>query len=519
MKRLGILFIGALVLASTSLTIVLASTPRQGSPLLPTPTVYPAENVDYALTTVGGETIAVAGQGVSAEGITIGDHTAVSQYPNGVVFRTTIETVGDVGIESATVFLRYEANSGSRVNAEYDAETGEWVAHIWEGGQGVPPWLPYRFFWRVTDTFGNTAQTEPVLMEYSDPTREWYRVETPDIIVFWFGTTEVGVETAAAGIAEAMASTEPRRIAGFGQELSYKPRGVLFPTLETRGEINGSGFTNTNAAGFTSTEFGVTVQSFAMPTDDWFERLANCIGLVPREERTETRRLNSAIYAVIPHEIAHLYQFENGGAVGPEWWSEGQADYFTYSAGNYDERLRRLAGLNPVLPPMSDSTSIGSDLIMADGCYALSYDVGVSFINWLLTNYGGIETHAQIVDNYTSGMTVYEAIEAAAGKAFFDLENEWRAYIGFDQLTLADVDPASALEAAPDARYQPGDAVAIPGPRPVTLKDDPGAIIGNAQCFPGSSATVLRVGSLAGVDWYEVECTGFVGWVTLDDLE
>ncbi len=519
MKRLGILGVVALLLTLASLSMVLAAPRQQGGPLLPTPTPFPVEELEYTLTVVGGATETIVGEGTSANGITIGEHSATSQYPRGVVFRTTIETTDDVTIQSATVFLRYESNSGTRVNATLDPETGEWVAHIWANGEGRPPWTHYRYFWRVTDANGNITETEPIEMDYSDPTREWYRVETPHIVMYWFGTTEVESETIAADIAEAMAATEPRRIAGFGRPLSYKPRGVLFPDSESLGEMYGSGLTNDNAGGFTSTDLGMSVQVFGMPSDAWFERQASCIYLRPREERTEEVRIRGAIFGTIPHEVAHLYQFENGGAIGPLWWSEGQAEYFTYAPGNYDFRLTELAKLNAQLPTLSNETSISVQNIEADGCYALAYDVGPSFINWLLTTYGGIETHLTIVENYRGGMSVYQAIETAAGKSFFELENEWRAYTGFNQLTLADVDPASALEDAPEAKYQPSDTVVIPGPRPATLKEVPGGIIGQAQCFAGTQVAILRVGSLDGVDWYEVDCNGLQGWLTLDDLE
>ncbi|PJF43335.1 MAG: hypothetical protein CUN55_09020 [Phototrophicales bacterium] len=519
MKKMSYLSAIVSVILLASLGIALASPAQQGGSLLPTPTPYPVEELEYELTIVGGKEEVIVGEGVSQNGITIGEHTAVSQYPRGIIFRTTIETENDVAIESATVFLRYDANSGTRVSAELDPTTGEWVAHIWESGNGRPPWTHFRYFWRVVDANGNTAETEPIAMYYSDPTREWYRVETPHVVLYWFGTTEVEPETVAQWVAEAVASTEPRRIAGFGQPLSYKPHGVLFPDDVSLAEMYGSGTTNDNAAGFTSSDLGMTVQEFGMPSDAWFERQAECIYLRPREERTEEVRLRGAVFSTIPHEIAHLYQYENGGAIGPQWWSEGQADYFTHSAGRYDFRLSELAKLDPNLPPLSIETSIGAQAFQADGCYALAYDVGASFINWLLTNYGGIDTHRQIVENYTSGMTVYEAIEAATGKSFFDLENEWRAYLGFNQLTLADVDPAAALEEAPNAKYQPNDTVVLPGPRPVILKDAPGGVIGNAQCFAGTSVTILRVGTLEGIDWYEVDCLGLVGWLTLDELE
>jgi len=47
-----------------------------------------------------------------------------------------------------------------------------------------------------------------------------------------------------------------------------------------------------------------------------------------------------------------------------------------------------------------------------------------------------------------------------------------------------------------------------PGPR----------VLANASCFAGMPVTILRAGSLDGVDYYEVDCMGMTGWMTRDQL-
>ena len=316
----------------------------------------------------------------------------------------------------------------------------------------------------------------------------------------------------AAGIAEAMAATEPRRVAGFGGPLSYKPVGVAYPDREALAEIYGSGVTNSNSAGFTRNDYGMTVQHVSIPTDDWFERQQDCIYLRPREERTIDVRVYDLVYRVIPHEVAHLYQFDfNVG--GPNWWTEGQADYFTYAPGQYDLRLRHLATLQD-MGNLEDN--ISAFTYEADGCYGLAYDAGVSFINWLLSTYGGLELHAELTDLMGSNVSMPEALEMVTGVPFFDLQNQWRAYIGFNQLTLADVDPASALDEPIDAAFEVGDTATLP-PTPfnVPLNNDPGPVsLASANCFANTEVTILRVGSLEGVNYYEIDCNGLTGWVT-----
>lgn len=522
MKLSRFLVLSAVLGLLMGVSMVLAGPPAQDGPgIFPTPTPYPVDNPEYELSVVGGKptTFTYPAFSDDASGIALTETTITPQYPRGMVFEVGIEGVdSETDIRAVTLVMRYDGNSGLRASAEYDAERGVWVAHPWATGDGQPPWVHFRAFWRVT-TVDDVSVEGPSMedIDYYDPTREWFRVETPHIVVYWFGSEDLDPDGIAQDIAIAMAATEPRRIAGFGQPLSYKPRGVLFPTREAFAEMYGSGVTNSNVGGFTSSDLGTTVNLFSMPTDEWFERQQNCIYLRGPEERPLESRISGAIYGTIPHEVTHLYQFENGGAVGGLWWSEGQAEFFTYSAGGFENRLTSLAEMDPEIWQLFDAPVQNFE---ADGCYAVVYNMGASFVSFLFNRYGGIEAHKAIVDLYSTGSyTVPEAIEAVTGKSFFDLENEWRVALGFNPLDLREIDPAAALEPAPDAPFQPGDTVTIPGALPIGLNVEPGSLLANGQCFGGTQAEVLRVGSLDGVDYYELNCGGIIGWVTIDALQ
>ena len=248
-----------------------------------------------------------------------------------------------------------------------------------------------------------------------------------------------------------------------------------------------------------------------MPTEEWFERLSECIYLTSAEERTEQWRVERTLYGTVPHEVAHLYQYDKGVSLGPNWWIEGQADYFTYSAGSYDARIRHLASLQDI---DNLEGNISAFTYEADGCYALAYDMGVSFINFLLSNYGGIDTHAQLVDLISRNVVLADAVEQVTGKPFIEIQNEWRTYLGFRELTEVDLDPSAALTDPIDALYEVGDTFTVPGPRPLSLQDNPGtAQISTAACFQNLQAEVVRVGNLDGINYYEVTCSGLSGWV------
>ncbi len=492
---------------------------HQDDPNLPTPTPQPVEDVAYTLSKVGGQAATFTLPAFEKDGISIGETTVESHYPAGMIFTMTASSAnGD--ITNATLYIELTSGSRNRVPADLDADTNTWTAHLWDTG-GQPAWAHFKAWWSVVDAANVGVETEGTFLDYADPNREWWRVETDDIIMYWYEGGLAGTpDEIAAQIAEAMAATEQRRVEGFGGRISYKPIGVVYANDQDLGEMYASGTTNPNAAGFTSSDLGMTVQDNGNPPPEWFENLKDCIYLTPLEARTLEWRTQGTIYSTIPHEVAHLYQYDKGVLLGPTWWVEGQADWFSYAPGQYDKRLRHLATLQDLTVSL-DGDNVGWVTTEADGCYGLAYDVGVSFINWLMATYGGLPTHAAILQNLRSGQTLYQALETVTGKTFLELENEWRAYIGFNVLSLADVDPASALDDPIDAAFAVGDTVTLPAmPMQVPMADAPGpGQIGNAPCFGGTEVTILRVGSLDGVNYYEVDCGGLTGWMTLGQLQ
>ncbi len=479
---------------------------------IPTPTLYPAENTPYTLETVGGEDMTRTFQYADQEGFTLGETTVTSRYPRGMIF--TINPQSENGaITDVTLSWRYVHESGDHRQAEYDAERDLWTVHIWESGAGRPAWTHMRFHWRVRDESGTYVDTEEYEVDYWDPAREWFRMESEDVILYWFGFGEDDPDTIAQNTADRMASATPRQIAGFGRRLSYKPIAVVYPDKATFGEIQGSGIANPRVAGYTSSDLGISVQVLReVPTGP-----SSCIWAAPPDYWTMEHRI-ATIYATTPHEVTHLYQYDViGYAPGVEWVSEGQAEFFANNFRNGEERLRHLATLQDI---PSLLTPIGSDLPQADGCSALSYVVGASFWNFLNIRYGGMETIHQIIEYQKQQKSIYEAVEAITGKPFLEVENEWRTHYGFRPLTLADIDPAAALEPYDDPMVAEGDTVTLPATPPLSpLAEKPGAkSLASGQCFAGTQVTVLRIGALDGVPYYEVDCMGMVGWMTRDQL-
>ena len=513
---LGLMALVLTVAAVIALALPVNAAPngQDGGPNLPTPTPFPVENIAYELSTVGGVDEVLTFPGLEQDGITVSETTVHSEYPRGIVF--SMEASSENGaIQDVILFMRYVHDSGTRVVAEFDPDSGKWVAHPWANGSEQPAWTHISFYWRVRDETGVMVETTPHDTDYWDPTRPWFRAESDHVVLYWFGFGEDDPDAIAQKMADSMAATHPRRVAGFGRPLSYKPIAVVYPSREALAETSGAGVERNRVAGYTSSDLGMSVQ--ILRGTDIPPGNEECVWTTQPEDWTMERRINT-IFSTTTHEVTHLYQYEVQGApMGPEWWTEGQPEWFNIAPGKYDERLRYLATLQDI-PTLQKN--IGSDLTQADGCYALSYDVGPSFINFLLTNYGGIDTHLKISQAMRANSSVYEAVEDVTGKPFLDIENEWRVYLGLEPLTLADVDPASALEPFDDPMFAVGDVVtlpAVPALAPVYEKPGP-VVLYSGQCFANMEVEILEIGALDGVPYFQVDCMGQIGWMTRDQL-
>ncbi len=385
---------------------------------------------------------------------TVAQTSTESHYPRGMTF--TIQATSSAGdITRATLFVVLRTGNRERANGEFDAEQGVWSARFRETG-GLPPWIDFTYYWLLTDSAGNTFETEPGYAIYEDLTREWFHLDTEDITLHWFGFPE----EFGGMVAQAMADMREKFAAGWGRLLSHKPIAVFFPDRESWDEFSAGG-SNSRAAGFTNSGWGYSVQRLA--DEEPPEFLMECVERWghPRHRPMEWR-LQRGVTTVV-HEITHMYQsdFRVGG---PDWWTEGQADYFAWLTGLDADPADRLANLLTVTDDFPTLQGPGPDLALvvmaADSCNALGYDMGNNFIRWLLDNYGGLETHARLVD-VLPGRSLDSALVAVTGKTLLELENEWRASWGLGPVEALPTPTPFVLPTAPP--------MVLPTPAPMVL--------------------------------------------------
>lgn len=316
----------------------------------------------------------------------------ISRYPAGVEY-----------------VFRAKSNAGTIERVQVITWTGDGAANsaplTWDAQRGAfvyfdrlfsPPWLPLNFRFRAVDSAGNMIQTADMTAEYADLTRKWIRRENDEIVVLMFGARQSLADDLFASATEAMRRLED----AFGFGLDFRPYVVVMPDRASFEEWQE--YPEPFLAGLTLSELGYTIQTLQWGEDD-------------------------LIYTTVPHELTHIFQgFISKARDIPAWFTEGHASYFeTVKDYDYEQRVRDVATY-PSFPTLQ--ADISTEFPGPDGRGRWVYDLGYSFINYWISTYG-MESH-RIFWQAQRTMRFKEALAAATGVSFQQLEDGWRAYIG-----------------------------------------------------------------------------------------
>jgi len=474
------------------------------------------DDSDYTYTIVGGTDQALTYPDHSVHEIRFSQLSFRSYYPDGMEFRATITPPTGVEMErvnfSADFIVTGQSTNAATIRAG-DAPN-EWIATLYEL-RGMTPWHELEARWVVRTAEGVTVESEPMRAIYYDATREWFRAESDDIVVYWFGVSE----RLGRYVLKAVASNQDKYQAGFGEKLPYRPVAIIFPPGGIWNEYKGGAAIDDTDFGSTGTiipETGSTIQR--VRTLEPAAIRANCIWNPKNPD--EEFQFNQAASTTV-HEIAHLYQTELG-IDGPSWWTEGQATFFeTFAEYPVHERLRTLAQMRGSFPSFQgDGPGGGPYMAAEDGCTHLIYDMGSSFMLWLVDAKGGLDTYQAVAEEMGAGRILEDALLNVTGQTLLELENEWRAFLGQPEVPLELVDPAAALNPPAEPFFAVGESVTVPAASyQVLLYTRPSKTsIAAAACYANMSLTILQAGNDSVTNWYQVDCMGQIGWVSQADL-
>ena len=470
----------------------------------------------YTYTVVGGTDQPITYPDQTVDGFVFSDLSFRSHYPDGMEFRATITPPEGVEIDRVSLPATFTitGKSANPASVRPGDAPNEWIATLYEL-RGMTPWHEIDAQWVVRASDGSTVETDRLHAIYYDATREWFRAENDNIVVYWFGVSEV----LGRYVLDAMASNQEKYRAGFGIELPYRPVAIIFPPGGIWNEYKGGAAIDDTDFGSTGTiipETGSTIQR--VRTLEPAAIRADCIW--NPENPDEEFQFNQAASTTV-HEVAHLYQTELG-INGPAWWDEGQATYFeTFVEYPVHERLRTLAEMRGSFPSFQgDGPGGGPYMAAEDGCTHLIYDMGSSFMLWLADTHGGLDTYRRIVEEMGAGRSLEDALKNVTGQTLLELENEWRAFLGQPEVPLELIDPGAALDEPAEPFFAVGELVMIPPAGfSVLLYNRPSKTsIAASACYANMDVTVLQAGNDGTTNWYQVDCMGQIGWIAQAEL-
>jgi hypothetical protein len=365
---------------------------------------------------------------------TVKTNTLSSHYPTGFDF--ALEASSSAGkIVEANVKWTHAPGYLKRAPGKIDSSgkiTASWDA---SGGDTMPPWAGVDWNWDLKDEAGNVYETPVQHDEYADTSRVWHRQESEDVIVFWQDgvPNDMGDE-----IIKAMRERRQFYFDNWGTLLPYKVRAVIFATQKDFASWDSDLLT---IAKFTPVPTPTllpgetpppspTPGDINVPTEVPFVGGVFVAGrLVPSAGITSQvylgRGAAHTAYAVVLHEVAHLYQsFTGASSQGVDWFIEGDADYFGMDVENdcvaesqYMARIGTLPTLQGEGPSIRGTESL------------TGYHVGCAFFYWLADTYGE-GAHIKLWTLLGKGMSRVDALQEVTGLSFVDMDTAFRKWLG-----------------------------------------------------------------------------------------
>lgn len=257
------------------------------------------------------------------------------------------------------------------------------------------PWQKLEWWFMLTDQNGKQWRTQPQFNEYSDTRfHRWTRTEGRRSVVFTYERSTADIDFIVNGTDHAIERLEKM----FGYRLLYTPHIVFYN--EAR-------------------HFRAWAPA---QLADIFIGLAS--GVWGGAVVTFYDSLDYTVYAVIQHELTHLFQYQSmRNDDVPRWWVEGTARHFEE---RNDEDQLLLAKNYVRRRGMPDLTRTNRHLV--DTNIGVTYYVGASVMQFFIETYG-IEAFQRVHIATARHIPFDQALQNAIGKTRRQLSQEFEAWL------------------------------------------------------------------------------------------
>lgn len=315
-------------------------------------------------------------------------------FPNDVVF--SLEAESDSPITEVRLFYSLENHPvqvygypdfepDTRVAAEFSVKT--------DGSNYIPTGVEFEYFYRITDSGGNTLETDPLSFAYRDPRYTWRELTRGDLTVLWHNLPQEDIERVADDVMGQL--TAVREMFGVTEFVPMKAV-IVNGTLEARRAFP---FTSNAATrshlygGFAFGEYGLFVmQGLSADT--------------------------------MVHEATHLLldaAIDSPLARVPAWLNEGLSTYFEESGSRRGATVSRAERSNDLLSLSSMGNQPGRPRDVG-----IFYAQAWSTVNFMVAAYGR-DKMSELITTINDGNRIDAAISKTYGVTLDEMEQLWKA--------------------------------------------------------------------------------------------
>ena len=360
--------------------------------------------------------------------ITFENNDTTNNFPYDLTFSVDVSSSeGEITTARLYYALR-NATSTTQQVIEFEAAEQVTLNYTWDTSNvTMPPSAPIFYHWEVTDSAGNRASSEELLVHYDDVRYEWQVLADENLSVWWHDRLPAFGERVFV-IAQ-RAFEEQQQL--FQAELDYPIRIIIYNDFEEFAAWHS--VVNEFVGGQAFSSLGITTQ-------------------IVIAYNSEEAWLNN----VIPHEISHLYFYQATyhplNSV-PLWLNEGVAQYNEFEEDTYALAwVEEGVAAGELLPLWTLSGSFGSDETKARFAYAES----LSAVLYMVERYGE-DGMGRLLAAFREGLSEEEAIEQALGQSLISFQQDWITWLGVspDLYPTPTPEPTIALPPTPAMMVPP----------------------------------------------------------------
>ncbi len=340
------------------------------------------------------------------DAITFKSFSTDNHFPQDLTFKATVSSnAGEITGATLIFHLRNEFSSDSLTRGEVavDPDNQGELIYVWDTSAGTIPGAAVLYYWEVTDSVGNIARSDEMMVRYEDTRFDWQVVENEAVAVWQHGRPDSFGEQVFEIANQALDSQHDL----FQADLDFQIRILIYNTFEEFAEWNG-----------VVSEF---VGGQAFPNQGITAQIVSAYG-------SQERWLND----VVPHEISHLYFSQvtfNRRSTPPTWLNEGLAQFNEFGSQRDALRQTERAAKNGELLSLS-RLEYGFGF-SNETRTRLAYAEAVSAVTYLVEAYGE-KGLANLLAAYKQGLVTDEAFPDALGITPGEFEGSWSVWLGLE---------------------------------------------------------------------------------------